>query len=123
MDSAYIATVMDALTNRGAVLAAGLTETEFEALEEEWGISFPDDLRPFLTSALPLDPRRENFPDWRGGSEALGRSLKRPIDGICFDVEHNSFWYPPWGERPERLEDGLEMARASLAAAPPLIPI
>lgn len=47
----------------------------------------------------------------------------RPVDGICFDVEHNAFWYDPWGPRPADLEEACALARRHLQAAPPLVPI
>src|SRR5688572_26160989 len=77
----------------------GLTDAEIERVEATFGFRFPPDLRAFLQTALP---RGEEFPDWRSGDETSLRAwLDAPAEGICFDVEHNDFWLPEWGSRPD----------------------
>lgn len=46
-----------------------------------------------------------------------------PFEGMCFDIEHNSFWLPSWGPKPLALADAYDVARAAIAEAPRLIPI
>ena len=40
-----------------------------------------------------------------------------------FDIEHNAFWMPEWGEKPENLAAAFEIARRAVSKAPFLIPI
>lgn len=99
----------------------GLSDAEVAAVESRFGFRFPPDLRAFLQTALP---RGEHFPDWRSGEEAALRQwLDIPREGVLFDVEHNGFWLPEWGTRPESLEQALHFASELVLAAPKLIPV
>jgi hypothetical protein len=99
----------------------GLSETEVDEIQRRYGFQFPPDLKSFLEEALPVS---RGFPDWRDGSEAdLKDSLAWPLEGILFDVEHNGFWMPAWGERPTEIEQAIEVARTNVSTAPQLIPI
>ncbi len=99
----------------------GLSDTEIAHVEERFGFSFPPDLRELLQTALPIG---DDFPNWRSGEEEMLRSwLRSPLDGVIFDVEHNGFWLPEWGPRPEILDEALRRAEEFVAAAPRLIPI
>lgn len=119
-DNAYLrAFVAD--PPRPVVFEEGLTPAEFEAVEQRFDFAFPPDLRAFLTNGLPIS---DGFPNWRADPHAVLRErLERPADGICFDIEHNAFWYEPWGPRPADLEDACALARRHLAATPTLVPI
>jgi hypothetical protein len=69
-------------------------------------------------------PAGANFPNWRALDDPeLETRLDWPFDGIRFDIEHNSFWLPQWGQRPAELSSAIELARAAVAAAPRLIPV
>lgn len=104
----------------------GLTESEVEACESRYGFIFPPDLRALLQSALPVGIQggQDSFPNWRQRNDVqiLDR-LDWPFEGLAFDIEHNDFWWPTWGLRPERLEEAIEIARGQVSAAPRLIPI
>ena len=111
----------DRLSSAGVSFDAGLTPDEFAAIEHEYGFRFPPDLREFLGYALPVS---ENWFDWRRDSRAeIMRGLEWPYEGICFDIEHNSFWLELWGPKPTALADAFSIARAAIDAAPRLIPI
>jgi hypothetical protein len=100
---------------------SGLSNNEFDRVEATFGFRFPPDLRTFLSLGLPAG---RGCPDWRSGSEEELRShLDQPACGICFDVEHDSFWLETWGPRPANLDDALALARRQISAAPTLIPI
>ncbi len=102
-------------------LDEGLSDDEIAHAEARYGIRFPTDLRELLKTALP---RGEGFPNWRSGEEAMLRDwLEMPLEGVLFDVEHNDFWLPEWGPRPETLDEALRHAGELVAAAPRLIPI
>ena len=100
---------------------AGLSSAEFDSVEQRFGFVFPPDLGALLTLGLPVS---EGFPNWRSGPhEELQQRLERPTEGICFDIEHNAFWYEPWGARPDDLEQAIDLARSHLATAPRLVPV
>jgi hypothetical protein len=99
----------------------GLTDAEVTETEHRFGFQFPPDLREFVQTALPRGPR---FPNWRSGEENELRDwLDLPRQGVLFDVEHNEFWLPEWGQRPVSLDDALHVARELAKVAPRLIPI
>ncbi len=100
---------------------AGLTDAEIRSIENRFGFRFPPDLDAFLQRGLPVGDR---FPNWRHGSEdELWSILNLPVEGIVFDVQHNGFWLPEWGVRPNSLEDAEAVVRKLVAAAPTLIPV
>lgn len=112
---------MTLLRERGFTLAPGLTEDELHRVETLHGFRFPPDLRSFLSSALPIGRR---FPDWRDpASESILDQLGWPFEGIAFDIGHNVFWWPDWGERPKSLQDAISIARAAFESVPKMIPI
>lgn len=99
----------------------GLTNEEVEGVEKKFGFRFPPDLRDFLQTVMPV---QIEFHDWRSKDEAeLRKILNWPLEGCLFDVEHNVFWLPEWGPRPELLGDALKIATVKITEAPRLIPI
>jgi hypothetical protein len=117
-------------------IGPGLTDAEFARIEAEYGFEFADDHRAFLAAGLPTNQRpqprqpsviytyAEPWPDWRDGDPAaLSEALDRPVEGVLFDVEHNVFWYPDWGSRPDDLTAALATARRKLADVPRMVPI
>jgi hypothetical protein len=104
-----------------AEIERGMTEEEFSRVERQFGFRFPPDLRTFLAAGLPVS---RGWVDWRRIDEAAIRGrLDWPLEGICFDIEHNRFWLQEWGERPSKLEAAFDVARRAVRAAPVLIPI
>lgn len=102
-------------------LDAGISDDEVHAAETEYGFRFPSDLRAFLQTALPVG---DNFPDWRSDDNAyVGNRLGWPLEGMCFDIEHNDFWLDEWEPRPDSLEQAFAVARKHVSEAPTLIPI
>jgi hypothetical protein len=128
---------MQRLRRRDAcAIDPGLSETEFERIEREFGFRFSDDHRAFLAAGLPVntwpEPREpgvfyahaEPWPDWRGGDRAKLRGmLAWPGEGVLFDVENNSFWDRDWGPRPPEPASALAIAADRLAQVPTLVPI
>jgi hypothetical protein len=120
----YLATVQEQLIKSGFQIKSGLTNQEVKAIEKEFGFEFPPDLKEFLSFCLPISPTSPIFPDWRNGNkESLKHRLAWPLDGICFDIEHNNFWPDSWGKRPESLKACFKIAKEKVEAAPKLIPI
>lgn len=121
LTSEYLETVERVMRDRGYDFAAGLSEGELRSAEEVLGVSFPPDLRELLEHAVPSG---ERFPDWRApNSAAIAERLDWPADGMCFDIEHNNFWLPEWGDRPCSLEQAKMQARVQVSRAPVLIPV
>ena len=105
----------------GVELAAGLTDSEIDEAQARFGFRFPEDLRCFLQLALPVSG---SFPNWRDTSQdELLSWLESPIDGVCFDIERNNFWYRSWGPKPEDLKIAISVAREFMATVPVLIPV
>lgn len=99
---------------------AGLTDSEFQAIEERFGFQFPFDVRWFLMQGLPSGDR---FPNWRTPDQKLINQLEWPAEGILFDVRNSVFWYPAWGERPASTEEAVVVADGHLRVLPQVIPI
>lgn len=109
------------LETAGVAFAPGLTMEELIAVESRYEFSFPPDLRSFLSFALPVG---ERFPNWREiDSPYLVDAFRRPLEGLLFDVEHNSLWFPSWGPRPVDDATAFEQLRQLVRSAPKLIPI
>jgi hypothetical protein len=113
--------IVDFLRQHGVILAHGLTNEEVSQVESTFAFRFPPDLRQLLQYALPISP---HFPNWRddSGSSLRGR-LDWPVDGICFDIVNNDFWWDDWGPKPLDTPTALDVARREIAQAPVLIPI
>jgi hypothetical protein len=120
MDSTAWDVELALMRRAGVHLAPGLSPMELAAAEARYGFRFPADLRAFLGAALPLG----NSPNWRAlGSAELEEMLQWPLHGLQFDVQHNAFWWPAWGPRPDALVDATAVAERELAKAPFLIPL
>jgi len=121
LTNSYFDTLIDAMRDRGVEFASGLNIHEIETAEKTHNFRFPPDLRSFLMRALPIG---KSFPDWRDPSSKLILGmLSWPADSMCFDIEHDQFWLPDWGARPNSLEFAFEKARNAVSEAPFLIPV
>ncbi len=102
----------------------GLTDEEFEQIEQTYSLRFPPDLREMLSHMVPIGT---GCPKWRDlskhGIASMQQYLNEPLQGILFDIQHNQFWYPDWGERPEDNKAAQEIAIQHYANVPQLIPI
>jgi hypothetical protein len=139
LEPRYLAFLVEMLPQREYFVRfdPGLTDREVARIEDVHGFRFPSDLRSLLQYALPLqDPLPGGaipeglsapiggFPDWRHESDQIMRwRLDGPLEGILFDIEHNDFWLPAWGEKPAELEPRLDVGRRNVAQAPTLIPV
>lgn len=114
------------LKSKGVLFDRGFTHEELERVERTFNFTFPPELRLFLTIVNPIS---EKFVNWRyalkspkGYAEAK-RQLSRPLEGIVFDVKHNQFWLYAFGEKPDRLEDQLDVVKKYVENQPALIPL
>jgi len=108
------------LKSRKVVLQDGLTDRETCSIEARYRFVFPPDLRALLQTALPVAP---GFPNWRVESNEIWTQLRRPIEGVLFDVQNSNFWWTAWGERPESKAEAAMIAERWLIELPPLVPI
>lgn len=108
------------LIDRGIEFGPGLRAAELHKIENNFGFHFPEDLKHFLQTGLPLGDR---FPDWRGSDSKIWERLRWPEEGIFFDIRNHVFWWEDWGIRPQSDEIAIEIARSELRALPPMIPI
>ncbi len=112
---------IDKLKIRGSKFESGLTDSEFEEIENTCNFKFPPDLRDFLSIALPINDDWINWRNWT--KKEITDQLSWPYEGICFDIEHNSFWRDEWGKKPNTLKECFKVAKEVVNNAPTLIPI
>jgi hypothetical protein len=109
------------LERAGVVFESGLSQAEIQKLEGQYGFVFPPDLKELLMFALPVS---QGFLNWRHATnEEIGHILIWPYEGMCFDIEQNSFWLEEWGQQPASLDQAFSIARKAIEQAPTLIPI
>lgn len=117
----YLKILKGQLEEKGISFVAGLNDAEINKIESRYGFNFPPDLKAFLQYALPVS---KGFLNWRETSEEEIRYwLEWPLEGMCFDIEHATFWLKAWGPKPPDLEEAFAVARQAVAEAPILIPI
>ncbi|MFF4594935.1 hypothetical protein [Amycolatopsis sp. NPDC001319] len=105
----------------GEPLRPGLSPTELDDVESQFGFRFSLDHRVFLTAGVPVGDR---WPDWlHGNPDHLRKRLDWPVDGLLYAIEHNGFWHDSWGARPRVMSNALACARRLLAAVPQLVPV
>ncbi|WP_115991354.1 SMI1/KNR4 family protein [Cohnella lupini] len=116
--------IIEQLKSRSVFFDKGLTDNEIENIQKRFEIQFPPDLLEFLSTALPIS---NGFINWRNSSieniNVIKDKLKLPLEGILFDIEHNSFWFEGWGSKPNNLLESLEICKEKMNQAPQLIPI
>lgn len=105
----------------------GLSDTQVKQAEALYDIVFPPDVRQLIQAMKPEKGSMMSFPDWGDFSQenidAIQKQLNWPIEGVLFDVEHNSFWLNAWGSKPATLQEQLLVASRQLQSVPKLIPI
>ncbi len=109
------------LESAGVHFDNGLSAEEMAAAEQRFRFIFPDDLRRFLAYCLPIG---RGCPNWRYPDDnALADSMAGPLEGICFDVQHNAFWLSEWGAKPTDQDAAFALVAKHVESAPKLIPI
>ncbi len=121
MNNDYLNGFVDRLHLQEYMLAPGLLDSEVSRVEMQFGFRFPPDLKDFLQQVLPIS---QGWVDWRNDAASeIQTRLDWPLDGMIFDIKHNSFWLASWGKKPEVLADAIAIAKVEVAKAPTLIPI
>lgn len=112
------------------------TEMTLRKAEDQWGFTFPPDLRRLF---LHRKPTGSGVWDWDCVTEGqMKAAYTRIIEGFAFDAIYNDFWFQDWGVMPvlgEAPSDWSSPAaqkfikavssviRPHFEATPPLIPI
>ena len=112
------------LNDRGVSFERGMSQQDVFDTEAYYGISFPDELKNFYATGLPIS---SGFYNWRNKSSAnislIKRALEMPIEGLKVGLENGDFWCDSWGLHPEHSEDALEILLMHYSRAPKMIPI
>jgi hypothetical protein len=114
------------LKEKGVSFDNGLSEKEFDKIKSIFGISFPPDLKTFLSKYLPTS---EGFPHWRASvksekeKEKIDNSLAWPLEGILFHIRTGDYWNEAWGNKPKTKEEQKSIAIKAFKNYPILIPI
>ncbi|CAI9272441.1 unnamed protein product [Lactuca saligna] len=99
----------------------GLTQQELSAIEASFNFAFPPDLRSILREGLPVG---QGFPNWRSSSaQQLDILINLPILGVLKEVHRRKFWDNRWGNRPEKDDDAVQLAKQFLKYVPVLVPV
>ena len=124
--SINIERIREILTNNEIKLFEGLTDEEFEKIENFYSIKFPTSLRILYKSFLP------EFYNWRDFSEENVEKIKdylnAPLQGILFDIQYNDFWKKCFGQKTDNINENKRIAleylkNANNETVPKLIPI
>ncbi|GKX63574.1 hypothetical protein SOASR032_21430 [Pragia fontium] len=114
------------LAAKGVHFAKGLSDEEVIAIQCDFKILFPADLRLFLQTALPISNK---FVNWREGlnskskEDEIQKRLNWPLEGMLFDIDANGFWLDEWGERPESFAQQKVIVEQHYQHWPKLIPV
>ena len=109
--------IIDSMKQAGVRFSAGLTDDAITKIEEFYEIRFPDSLKCFYQTALPISAQDAEFPRWDDFSPenvaAIRQRMRDPYEWLKRDIERG-FWLPAWdGKTVEELFEN----------APVLIPI
>lgn len=114
---------LDLLKAHSVEFENGLTINEIVQIEKVYNIVFPDSLREFLMTVLPIS---EGFYNWRNmehrNVDYIKRIISQPIKYIQ-DMPKEIYWCDDWGQEPENEVDLKEEVLKRLKKAPKLVPI
>ena len=126
MNEKQIEELIENLEHKKIQFADGLTNEELEIVESKFKLRFPPDLKLFLQTKLPIS---ENFVNWKLGinseieSQKIIEKINWPLKGLLFDIKENDFWLHEWSDKPDTLEERIEIAKEKFSNFPKLIPI
>jgi hypothetical protein len=119
--------IKEILIKKGFTLEEGLSDEEFEKIENFYSIKFPISLRTLYKSFLPIE-----FYNWRDFSQdnvsKIKTKLDWPVEAMLFDVAANGFWKKCFGPKTNNIENDKNIVinyikNASNEIVPKLIPI
>lgn len=114
---------LELLNKKGIQLENGLTIDELKRIKDIYQFEFPNSLKEFLMTALPVS---NGFYNWRDFSDDnvdyIKRAIERPKSDI-YNMAEEVYWCDDWGEEPDNERIIAEEVRKRLAKAPKLIPL
>ncbi len=114
--------LIDMLKLKGIEFEKGLSEQEITKITKEYRIEFPQELKDFYMTALPVS---KGFYNWRNfdseNIQYIKKAMDIPINDI-YEMADEVYWCDEWGEEPSK-SDQIKMVRGLLKGAPILIPI
>lgn len=121
MHISIFSSVIQAMADQGVTFQQGLTEEEISKTEILYSLTFPPDLKAFLSLSLPV---AEGFVNWRTASkDEILYKLQLPFKVILSKVKYHDYWLESWGKRPCESAMAYEVALGQLQSQPKLIPI
>ncbi|MED5017399.1 SMI1/KNR4 family protein [Paenibacillus chibensis] len=118
--------IVEILKRHHILLDSGLSEDEIIKIENTFNLKLPPDLRELLQIVLPISNGFVNWRDCTGTEKSVNSIFERlnwPLEGILFDIEHNSFWYDGWGVKPIDINEAKDLCKIRYLEVPTLIPI
>ena len=97
--------IITEMKKKGVIFDTGLSCDEISRIEEIYGIKFPESLKEFYKTALPVGEKDERipYPEWRDFSPENIEKIKEMMYPYEAPSEHSSIEYPPlipiWGHR------------------------
>ena len=119
-------TLIPRLEKKGVTFESGLTDSEVGLIEERFTFTFPEDLRVFLQTALPVSGR---FAPWRAAlasptvAKDLATRMNEPLEGLLHSLKQGFFWHEPWGIKPHSFAEQKEVLLRHWPQVPKLISI
>lgn len=114
---------LNLLKEKEIELESGLSFDEIEQIEKIYDIVFPESLRKFIMTVLPIS---KGFYNWRNmdgrNIEYIKQRIYEPAKYIC-DTPEEIYWCDDWGKKPRDEEYLKEVVRKKLSKAPRLLPI
>ena len=109
--------IIDLMKEKGVCFSSGLTNDTLAKVEKTYGIIFPDSLKAFYVTALPISVGNAEFPQWDDFSPeniaVIRQRMSAPYQWLKRDIE-KGFWLSTWtGKTADELFE----------TAPKLIPI
>lgn len=121
MHISIFSSVIQAMADQGVTFQQGLSDEEIAKAETLYSLTFPPDLKVFLSLGLPVS---DGFINWRTESkDEILHKLQLPFKVILSKVKYHDYWLASWGVRPCEPAMAFEVALGQLQSLPKLIPI
>jgi len=110
-----------ALERIGGDRSPGLTNKALAELEDVLECRLPFEVGLLLVMGVPA---ADGWHQWRAPADEVAEWDEQVIDGICFAVEHDDFWFDGWGPRPASLAARFDVVRQEFVdTVPSLFPL
>ena len=91
--------MINRMKEAGVYFSSGLTNDMLANVEKTYEICFPDSLKEFYLTALPISFENTNFPRWDDFSPkniaVIRQRISAPYQWLKQDIERG-FWLPAW---------------------------